>query len=242
VTYFFYGLDPLYWVVIGTGIVISLLAQGLVRGAYAKYARIRTSRGYTGAEAARAILGREGIHDVHIEPVEGYLSDHYDPTRKILRLSPKNYHEDSIAAVGIAAHEAGHAVQHARRYAPMALRHTLVPVASIGSNFGMIMIVIGAMMGYGGSALGLWVMKIGIGLFACVLLFQIVTLPVEFNASSRAKRALADSGIVSDDREASGVASVLNAAALTYVAAAVATLLWLLYFMLRAGMLGGRDD
>jgi Zn-dependent membrane protease YugP len=233
---YFLTLDPLYWLVAGVAILVSLGASAAVKGAYARYSQVPSVRGYTGAEVARTILARNNIHDVHIEPVQGTLSDHYDPSRKVLRLSPRNYYEDSVASIGIAAHEAGHAVQHARAYAPMALRHTLVPLASLGSNFGFIMIFIGMFAGW----LGL--MKIGIFLFAGVFLFQVVTLPVEFNASSRAKRALAETGIVTDPREMSGVSAVLNAAALTYVAAAVSTLLYLLYFLLRAGMLGGRDD
>ncbi|MHC5040096.1 MAG: zinc metallopeptidase [Planctomycetota bacterium] len=233
---FFTMLDPLYWVFFGAGLLISLGASALVKSAYAKYAGIPSTRGYTGAEAARTILAGNDIHDVHIEPVEGYLSDHYDPSRKVLRLSPKNFYGDSIAAIGIAAHEAGHAVQHARSYAPMALRSALVPLANLGSQLGIIILMIGFFM----SALGL--IKIGILLYSGLLLFQVVTLPVELNASSRAKRALADSGITADASELRGVSSVLNAAAFTYVAAAVTTLLTLLYFMLRSGMLGGRDD
>jgi len=239
--YFFLYMDPLYWIVIGAGMILSLGASALMKGAYAKYSRIRSSRGYTGAEAARAIMALNGIHDVSIEPVEGTLSDHYDPSRTTLRLPHKNYYEESLASVGIAAHEAGHALQHARSYAPMALRHGLVPVANLGSKLGMIMIFIGMFIGMFIGPFGLMIMKIGIVLFASVLLFQIVTLPVEFNASSRAKRALAETGIL-DEAELRGASSVLNAAALTYVAAAVSTLLLLLYFMLRAGLLGGRND
>lgn len=225
--------DPLYLLVALAGLVISLGASALVKSAYGKYSRIPTIRGYTGAEAARAILADSEIHDVTIEPVQGFLTDHYDPSGRVLRLSPKNYHGRSIAAVGIAAHEAGHAVQHARSYGPMALRHLLVPVANIGANVGLYI----AMGGIFVDLLGL--AKVGVILFGCFLLFQVVTLPVEFNASSRAKAALARSGIIADEREMAGVSSVLTAAGLTYVAAVVSTLFTLLYLMLRAGMLGG---
>ena len=165
--FFLLSLDPLYWLVFGVGLVISLGAGALVKLAYARYSRIPTSRGYSGAEAARAIMAMNDIHDVSIEPVQGTLSDHYDPTRKALRLSERNYYENSIASVGIAAHEAGHAVQHARFYAPMAIRHGLVPVANLGSKVGIIMIIIGMFIGAG---IGMWMMKIGIDIFAGVLL------------------------------------------------------------------------
>ncbi len=234
----FFLLDPLYLVVMGAGIVLSLAANGLVKGAYAKYARVGNARGYTGAEAARVILAGHGIHDVHIEPVEGMLSDHYDPRKKVLRLSKNNYHGNSLSAVGIAAHEAGHAVQHARAYLPMGIRSALVPVANFGAGIGPIVVIAGLFIG---SAIGLFIMKLGILFFAGFLAFQLVTLPVEFNASSRGKRALMESGILADKQELRGVSSVLNAAALTYVAAALGTLLMLLYFLLRAGILGGDD-
>lgn len=228
---FIFLFDPLYLVFMGAGLLISLGASALVKWAYAKYSKIGSFNGYSGAETARAILARNEIHDVTVEPVEGFLSDHYDPTRRVLRLSKRNFNGNSLAAVGVAAHEAGHALQHARGYAPMGLRHLLVPVANIGSQLGVIMIIIGVIIG----ALG--IAKIGIVLFASVLLFQLVTLPVEFNASGRALRALRETGILSEG-ELSGAAWVLRAAALTYVAGAVTTLLMLLYYVL---LVSGRD-
>lgn len=230
---YIFFFDAGYMLVALIGVGISLLATGLVKASYAKYSRIGTVRGYSGAETARAILAQNDIHDVRVEQVGGFLSDHYDPTKKVLRLSPDNFHGSSIAAVGVAAHEAGHAIQHARSFAPMAIRSLLVPVANIGSQFGLYAAIFGLYMNW----LGL--VKIGIVLFSGLLLFQMVTLPVELDASRRAKKALAESGITADSRELSGVASVLRAAALTYVASVAATALTLLYFLFRAGMLGG---
>jgi hypothetical protein len=185
---------------------LSLGAAGYVKLAYAAQSRVRGARGYTGSEAARAILAANGLHEVSVEPVDGFLTDHYDPSAKVLRLSSANFHGQSLAAIGVAAHEAGHAIQHASSYAPMAIRSGLVPIANIGSQLGFLVIF----LGFGMNALGL--VKIGILLYACLLLFQLVTLPVEFNASSRAKRALAETGIVEDRSELAGVSSVLTAA------------------------------
>jgi len=229
-------IDPLYLIMMGPMLLLAIYAQIRVKSAYAQYSRVGTSRGLTGAEAAHRILRDAGVNDVEVEVTEGWLSDHYDPRSRVLRLSPNVFSGRSVASVGIAAHEAGHAIQHAEGYVPMALRSFIVPVASVGSNLAVPLIFIGFIFGL----LGL--VKAGIVLFSVMVLFQIVTLPVEFNASKRAKLALADSGIVTNEQEAHGVRAVLNAAAMTYVAAALTVLMQLLYFALRAGLLGGRDD
>ncbi|MDG1480373.1 MAG: zinc metallopeptidase [Myxococcota bacterium] len=227
--------DPLYMLVMGLGLVLSLGAQAWVKASTAKWDRVPIGRGLTGADVAAAILRVRGIHDVTIEQVGGVLSDHYDPSSRTLRLSPANYSGRSITAAGIAAHEVGHAVQHAEGYAPMALRQKMVPVANIGTNLGVWIVIAGVFTGITGLA------KIGVGLFAGFVLFTLVTLPVEFDASFRARKALLETGIVTE-QEARGVSAVLTAAAATYLAAAVSAILQLLYWAMRAGLLGGRDD
>ena len=229
-------LDPLYWVIMLPVLVLSIYAQVKVKSAFAHYSRVGTRRGLTGAEAARRILGEAGIDDVTVEVTRGWLSDHYDPRSKTLRLSPEVHGGRSVASVGVAAHEAGHALQHAHGYAPMSLRSAFVPVATFGSWLAFPLIFIGFLFA------SLELMKWGIILFGAIVVFQLITLPVEFNASKRAKAALANSGIVVTEEEAHGVSAVLSAAALTYVAAAVAALAQLLYFLLRSGLLGGRRD
>jgi Zn-dependent membrane protease YugP len=190
----------------------------------------------SGAEVANEILRRQGLRDVRVEAHEGFLSDHYDPTERVVRLSPKVYHGRSVAAIAVAAHEVGHAVQHARKYAPMALRTASVPMAMLGSNLSYVLIFAGMIF----NALNLAVA--GVALFGFVILFQLVTIPVEFNASARAKGQLMELGLVTVHEERD-VAKVLSAAALTYVAALVVALLQLLYFLMRLGLLGGsRND
>jgi Zn-dependent membrane protease YugP len=232
----FLFLDPLYMIIVGPALLFAIFAQMMVKGAYSRFQRVGTARGYTGAEAAARILSSNGIRDVSIERIGGWLSDHYDPAKKVLRLSPRVYDSRSVAAVGIAAHEAGHALQHAEGYAPLQLRSALVPLAGMGSYLAFPMILFGFFL----NMMGL--VKIGIILFSLLVLFQLITLPVEFNASSRAKTVLASTGIVVDQREISGVSAVLNAAAMTYVAATVAAIAQLLFFLMRAGLLGGGDD
>jgi Zn-dependent membrane protease YugP len=196
----------------------------------------------TGAQAAQRLLDRAGIRDEQIVPTHGYLSDHYNPVTKKLALSEPVYNARSIAAIGVATHEAGHAIQHANGYLPLGFRSAIVPLAGIGSSIGYIVMMVGLFMTFaGGSMLGKWIVAVGAALFSLVLLFQIVTLPVEFNASARAKRLVVESGIVGPD-ERTGIDRVLNAAAMTYVAAAISTLLTLLYFLIRSGLLGGRDE
>ncbi|HRU06953.1 MAG TPA: zinc metallopeptidase [Candidatus Brocadiia bacterium] len=232
----FVGLDPMYWVFVGPAILLALWAQLRIKAAFATYSRVMSSRGMTGAQAAARVLDAAGVNDVSIERVDGFLSDHYDPRSKTLRLSSNVYASPSVAAVGVAAHEAGHAIQHAHNYAPLALRSFMVPLAGFGSNLAIPLIFIGLIMG----SIGL--VKAGIVLFGVLVAFQLITLPVEFNASSRAKIALAQTGVISSREEMEGVQSVLGAAAWTYVAAAISSILTLLYYLFRLGLLGGRDD
>jgi Zn-dependent membrane protease YugP len=227
--------DPMYLLIIAPGLLLSLWASWKVKANFNKYSKLRSGRNITGAQAAAELLRSAGIDDVRIVVTQGMLSDHYNPVNKTLALSPSVHDSPSVAAVGIAAHEAGHAIQHAESYKPLWLRSLLVPTASIGSNLGYVMMLFGLMLSWAG------LLYLGMILFSAVLLFQIVTLPVEFNASSRAKALLVNRGIITD-RERVGVDKVLNAAAMTYVAAVVSTLLTLLYFLLRAGLLGGRND
>lgn len=229
-------LDPTYvMMVMVPGLLISVLASWRVRSAFNRYSQVGSSRGYTGAQAAQVLLDRAGISDVRIVPAHGFLSDHYNPATKELALSPDVYSSHSIAAIGVATHEAGHAIQHAHGYTPLWLRSALVPVANIGSMFSYIVIVAGAITGLMGISL------IGVLLFSAVVVFQIVTLPVEFDASARAKRLVVEAGIVYPE-ERTGIDRVLNAAAMTYVAAVVTSLLTLLYYLMRSGLLGGRGD
>jgi Zn-dependent membrane protease YugP len=234
--------DPMYvLLVMLPGILLSGAASMMVKHAFNRYSRVASRRGFSGAQAAQVLLQRAGIQDVEIVATRGFLSDHYNPTNKQLALSEAVYGSNSIAAIGVATHEAGHAIQHATGYAPLWLRSALVPTVGIGSRLGMGMMVVGLLLQGGSGKLGDGLVLLGAILFSAVLLFQIVTLPVEFNASSRAKRLVVESGIVYPE-ERQGIDAVLNAAALTYVAAAVSTLLTLLYFLIRAGLLGGRRD
>lgn len=230
-----FGIDPLYWMLMLPVMLLSFFASFRVKSAFKKYSQVRTAFGITGAQAARQILDRNGLNHVEVVETHGFLSDHYDPTKKVVRLSPEVYRSPSLASVGIAAHETGHAVQHAKSYAPLMLRNMMVPVASIGSNFAWIAIMAGFVIGMMG------LVKIDILLFSAVVVFQLLTLPVEFNASAKAKEMLTGYGLVSTG-ELAGVNKVLSAAAMTYVAAAASAIVTLLYFLLRAGLIGGRDD
>ncbi len=231
--------DPIYFLFLTPAILLSLWASFKTRAAFKKYSRVRSMNGLTGAQAAKVLLERAGISDVKIVPTRGRLSDHYNPMTKTLALSETVYGSPSVAAVGVACHEAGHAIQHATRYAPLGLRSALVPTANIGSRLGYFVMLGGLILIYMGSGAGANVVLFGAVLFSAVLLFQIVTLPVEFDASARAKRLAFEYGIVTA-QERQGMAKVLNAAALTYVAAAISTLMTLLYYLMRAGLLGGR--
>ena len=234
--------DPIYFVFVGPALLLSLWASFKTKSAFNKYSKVRVATGLTGAQAAQRMLDAAGIHDVKIVPHQGMLSDHYNPVTKTLALSEPVFGQPSIAAVGVACHEAGHAIQHATKYGPLGLRSMLVPTANIGSTLGYIVMAVGMMMMYGsGGASGQKVVLVGAVLFSLVLLFQVVTLPVEFDASSRAKKLAVEYGIVMP-QEREGMDRVLNAAALTYVAAAISTLMTLLYYLWRAGLLGGRRN
>ena len=212
--------DPLYIIMILPALLLSIYAQFKVKSTYSRFSKVSTYRGITGAQAAREILRSAGVHGVDIELTRGFLSDHYDPRSRVLRLSESVYAGDSIASVGVAAHEAGHAIQHAHGYAPLKLRSALVPVSSLGSDLAWPLLIIGFIF------MAQSLILAGIVFFSLAVLFQIVTLPVEFNASSRALQALPASGILSDS-EVAGARKVLTAAALTYVAAATAAVLQL---------------
>jgi uncharacterized protein len=220
--------SPLWLILIAPCIVLALIAQMLVSSAFGKYSKVRASSGLTGAEAARLMLREAGLEGkVEVERVDGFLSDHYDPRKKVLRLSPKVYDEPSLAAVGVACHEAGHAVQDARGYAPLVVRNFIVPAAGIGSQLGMILIFVGLIF-----AAFRELAIIGLVLYGAVAVFQVVNLPVEFNASARAKQMLPRLGILQSRQESAAVATVLNAAALTYVAATITAVAHLLYYAL----------
>jgi Zn-dependent membrane protease YugP len=231
------GMDPLYLAVFGITMVLSLIAQWWIKAAFAKYSRLPNARNMTGAQAAAEMLHAEGINDVQIRRYEGgILSDHFDPRTKIINLSPEVYDKPSLAAVGVACHEAGHALQHARGYGPLALRSWLVGPTTIASKFGIPLIILGFVL----QSLGL--AKIGLILFGVTFLFQLITLPVEIDASRRSKLALAAHRIVAPGAEERGVATMLSAAAFTYIAAAVSSLMTLLYYAYRLGLLGNRRN
>ena len=227
--------DPAYMLFAGPPLILGLWAQFKVKSAFNRYSQMPTQSGMTGAQAAMRILGQGGLGNVDVEMTEGMLSDHYDPSSKTLRLSEEVYSVPSIAAVGVAAHEAGHALQDKSGYSPLKLRSAMVPTVSIGSSLGPILFMIGLFMhGVLGSSLA-WA---GLILFAGTALFAVVTLPVEFDASRRAKELLVAQGIVSQ-REMEGVNAVLDAAALTYVAAAAQAIMQLLYY---ATILNRREE
>ncbi len=233
--YGFYYYDPTIIFAL-IGLVLSLLASARVSATFSKYSKVRSYSGMTGAMAAERILRSQGINDVRIERVSGKLSDHYDPRSKVLRLSDSTYADSSVAAVGVAAHECGHAIQHAKGYGPLALRSVLVPVANIGSNLGYILVILGLIFTTNSSNI---LITIGLIAFSTAVLFQIVTLPVEFNASSRAMVLLDQNGILGEE-ELKQTRKVLNAAAMTYVAAAATSILQLLRLIIIAG--GRRRD
>lgn len=225
-----------YLVFMAPALILALLAQWMVHGAFKSMSQVRASM--TGAQAARRILDFQGLRNVPVEMVEGHLADHYDPTTKVVRLSREVYSVNSMAAVGIAAHEVGHAIQDANRYAPLVVRNLAVPAASIGGSLGSLALFIGlGLMVTALAPLGKLVFLGGIALFACVVVFQLVNLPVEFNASSRAKTLLVETGIVAGP-DISYVSKVLNAAALTYVAATLQSVLTLAYYLLQFNAAG----
>jgi Zn-dependent membrane protease YugP len=229
---FYYYIDPTYILVI-IGLLLCMGASIKVKSTFAKYARVRSMSGMTGAEAAERILHSSGIYDVSVQRVSGQLSDHYDPRTKVLRLSDSVYGEASVAAIGVAAHECGHAIQHDKAYIPLKVRAAFVPVANFGASLAMPLILIGVIF-----ARSQFLINLGIWLFSLAVIFQLITLPVEFNASRRAVARLGETGILYGD-EIKATKKVLGAAALTYVAGTAASLLQLLRLVLLFG--GGRD-
>lgn len=227
---FFMFYDPTYFLVL-IGVILSLVASARVKGTFNKYSQMRNSRGMTGAEAAEQVLHGAGIYDVRIERVAGNLTDHYDPRSKVLRLSDTVYGQTSVAAVGVAAHECGHTIQHAKGYGPLKFRNVLVPVANFGAKIAWPLILVGLLIN---SESSWFIMQAGIIAFSLAVLFQVVTLPVEFNASNRAIRVLADRGMMFGE-EIVAAKKVLNAAALTYVAGAAASILQLLRLIILTG-------
>jgi Zn-dependent membrane protease YugP len=225
----------MYFVFLAPGILLAMWAQWRVQSAYQEASQVPAGSGLAGAQAADAVMRAAGVRGVEIEPTNGFLSDHYDPGAKVLRLSPDVYAGRSLAALGIAAHEAGHAIQDARHYPLLVLRNALVPMASVGSNLSWIIIAVGFAL-----ASMAWI-KFGIFAFATTVVFQLVNLPVEFDASRRARIALIEGHLISREEDAT-VGKVLNAAALTYVAATLTAVLTLLYFLFRAGLLGNARD
>ncbi len=223
-----YGIDFTYIVLVMPAIIFALIAQGMVTSTFNKYAKIATKSGMTGYQAARMILEENGIHDVTIQQISGNLNDHFDPKAGVIRLSDATYASTSAAAVGVAAHEAGHAVQHARQYTPMQIRAAIIPITNIGSKLTLPLILIGVLLSFPS------LVYVGIAFFGLSTLFQLVTLPVEFNASKRAMQALRASGRMGED-ELSASRKVLTAAAMTYVAALAVSLMQLLRLVIIFG-------
>ena len=232
-----YGLffDPTMFIII-PGIIIATIAQLKINSAYATYSKVPNSKGLKGAEVASNLLRIAGISDVSVETVKGRLTDHYDPTKKAVRLSEDNYYGNSIAALSVAAHEVGHAIQHHYGYFPLSFRSAIAPIASFSSRFSWILITLGLLFGFMSNSLIL--LKLGIFLFIAVVIFQIITLPVEFNASKRALDMLEEYSFLNKN-EINGSKSVLGAAALTYVASAVVGILQLLRLIV---ILNGREE
>ncbi len=227
---YYIGFDKWYFILVIPAIIISLIAQVAVKTIFAKYSNIHTMRGLTGAQAAEAVLRKNGVIGVQIERVGGRLTDHYDPKANVIRLSDSVYHSNSIAAVGVAAHEAGHAVQYAEEYVPIKIRSAIFPVAQAGSYLSWILILFGLFMNFPGLIFA------GIIAFSAAVLFQLVTLPTEFNASKRAIEGIRSTYTL-DEEEAKGAKAVLNAAAMTYVAAVIVSLAQLLRLLM---IFGGR--
>ena len=234
--YGFY-FDPTYILVV-IGALICLAASAKVKSTFNRYDRVRSMSGMTGAQAAERILNSAGIYDVTVQHISGNLTDHYDPRNKVLSLSDSTYSSTSVAAVGVAAHECGHAIQHQTNYAPLNIRSAIVPVANFGSSIAWPLILIGLFFT---SKTGTFLIDLGIICFSMAVLFQLVPLPVEFNASSRAVKILENTGILGHE-ELQGTKKVLGAAALTYVAGAASAILQLLRLIILFGGRGGDDD
>jgi len=218
------------------GMVLSGGASWMVKNTFKKYESVGTRKGMTGAEAARLMLERAGVTNFRIEPIAGRLSDHYDPRSRTLRLSQPVHDAQSISAIGVACHEAGHALQHATGYKFLQMRSKLVPITNLSSKMAMPVLMVGMMMLSMAPLLGQWVVLAGVALFAAAVVFSVITLPVEWDASVRAKTAMVDAGIVTQ-QEAGAAAKVLNAAFLTYLASAIASIMTLIYYLHRSGLL-----
>lgn len=229
-----YGIDIYYIILVLPAIILAMIAQTKVQSTFSKYSKVGNISGYTGAEAAKRIMNLAGVHDVRVERVRGNLTDHYDPTNKVLRLSDSVYGSQSVAAIGVAAHEVGHAIQHNTGYAFLKLRHAIFPAANIASKAAFPLILIGALI----SGSGGFLLNLGIAFFAITAIFAIVTLPVEFNASRRAMNVLSAEGLLVGD-ELKGANKVLQAAALTYVASAAVAIGQLLRLVM---VFGGRNN
>ncbi len=230
--YYYYGFDPLYFLIL-ISVVIAMVAQYKVKSTYSKYSRVRSDLGLTGAQAAQKILNMNGIYDVSIQHIAGDLTDNYNPRNKVLSLSDAVYNSTSIAAIGVAAHECGHAIQHDVGYAPLLIRNTIAPVVNIASSLSWIFIAAGLFFGMSHTLI-----DVGIIMFSLAVLFELITLPVEFNASGRALTILSDSGMLYPD-ETAGAKKVLSAAAMTYVASALTAVLQLLRLIM---LFGRRSD
>ena len=231
----FWGLfDPLYFIILAPGLALSLYATFRTKSTFSKYSRVGSRSGLTGAQAAELMLRRQGVSGVRIERSGGWLSDHYDPSKKALRLSEDVYSSQSLSAIGVACHEAGHAIQDTQGYGMLSLRTALVPATNFGSTFAYILMIAGFFLHLTG------LMFIGVCLFGIVVVFSLITLPVEWDASKRAKIAMDEAGMLSpeENRHAS---KVLNAAFMTYLAAAVTSVLTLIYYLIRMGVLGGDE-
>jgi Zn-dependent membrane protease YugP len=232
----FSGIDPLYFLILAPAMLLSAWAAWATQSRFAEWSQVRNGRGITGAQVARYLLDRFGLPQVRVVPSRGALSDHYDPSAREVRLSEPVFYEESVAAIAVAAHEVGHAIQHRDRYAPLVLRNLAVPLASLGSNLSFLVMFAGFLLSMTELV---WA---GVILFGGVVFFQIITLPVELDASARAKRALVELGLVTSPREQAGVASVLGAAAMTYVGAALSSALTLLYYLIRLGVFSDARD
>lgn len=230
--------DPLYFLLAMPALILSMYASYLTKSRFKKYSQVAASSGWSGSQAASQMLRREGLDNVAIERVQGFLSDHYDPRSRVLRLSPDVHDGRSLSAVGVACHEAGHALQHAQGYAPLALRSSLVPAAAITSKLSMPLLFIGMLLSTRSPA-GQGMMALGALLLTVAVVFTLVTLPVEWDASARAKKCMVSDGIVSPQQERDAGA-VLDAAFLTYLAAAISAVMTLLYWLYRSGLIGGR--
>lgn len=233
--------DPFQIIIIVVSMIVSGAAAWGVKSKFARGKKVKLASRMSGREVAELVLRQSGISNVTIVRTGGYLSDYYNPINHTLALSPDVYDGTTAASAGVAAHEAGHAIQHSQSYAPLWIRSTILPVANIGSNIGPWLIFIGMILGIG-SVFGHFMLMAGVFLFAGATLFTLITVPVEFNASSRAKEKLMSLGIINRGEEEDAVKGVLTAAGLTYVAAAVTSILWLLYYLMRSGLLGGRND